>query len=260
MAPVKPGDPLKIAADDWNVMLGVADAARRGQLSMSTQPRYGSTPYGVIVPVKNGTGSDVSRFNAMAISGPIITYSDNAQNFKNEIAFDGATMSSSYLGKFAVAQETIASGKIGACLVSGVTQAEITVGDANHTHVDVDTAGGAKLVSAFGGAGQILWKESGTGTKWALIRVGTALPLNSALKQHCRFTLGAALATTDATKSATIQTQYGPGADHASTSITVRNLLTHTAGTYVFEGDSGDAGLALYDTGTTWNIIQMECP
>jgi hypothetical protein len=80
------------------------------------------------------------------------------------------------------------------------------------------------------------------------------------LKLLCRFTLGAALATSDASKSATITNQYGPGKDHSSTSITVHNLLTHTAGTYVFEGDSGDAGLAYYDIGSNWRILQMECP
>lgn len=81
-----------------------------------------------------------------------------------------------------------------------------------------------------------------------------------ARKLYCRFTLDAALATTDASKAGTIVTQYGPGGSHTTTSITVYNLLTHTAGTYVFEGDSGDAGYAFWDSGTSWRIMQMECP
>lgn len=83
---------------------------------------------------------------------------------------------------------------------------------------------------------------------------------NERKKRLCRFTLDAALATSDASKAATITHQFGEGIDHASTSITVYNLLTHTAGTYVFEGDSSDAGYAYYDSGTSWRIIQMECP
>lgn len=79
-------------------------------------------------------------------------------------------------------------------------------------------------------------------------------------KQYCRFTLGAALATTDASKSATITDQYGPGWDHSTTSITAYNLLTHTAGTYTFSGASGHAGYAFWDTGSNWRIDQMECP
>jgi len=82
----------------------------------------------------------------------------------------------------------------------------------------------------------------------------------SRAKLFCRFTLDAALATSDASKAATIQTQWGYGTDH-STSITVNNLETSTASTYVFEGDSGDAGIAIYSgSGSTWYIIQMECP
>jgi len=80
-------------------------------------------------------------------------------------------------------------------------------------------------------------------------------------KPFCRFTLNAALAVTDVSKAATIVTQYGDGLQHQSTSITVYNLLTHTAGSYVFEGDSGDAGIAAFDKASgNWYILQMECP
>jgi len=94
---------------------------------------------------------------------------------------------------------------------------------------------------------------------WMLAEDGSVA--STVVKQFCRFTLNEALTTSDDSKAATIQTQFGNGLDHASTSITVNNLLTHAEGTYVFEGDSGDAGLALYSgSGTTWYIVQMECP
>jgi hypothetical protein len=81
-------------------------------------------------------------------------------------------------------------------------------------------------------------------------------------KPLVRFTLSAALATSDASKTATITNQYGFGCDGSTSAaaITVHNLLTSTASTYVFEGDSGDAGLAMWDSGTNYRIIQMECP
>lgn len=83
----------------------------------------------------------------------------------------------------------------------------------------------------------------------------------SGYKQMCRFTLDSTLTTATQSVAATIQSQYGRGTDHSSTSITVYNLLTHTAGTYVFEGGSGDAGLAFYDEDNDkWYIVQMECP
>lgn len=83
---------------------------------------------------------------------------------------------------------------------------------------------------------------------------------DSPLKPFCRFTLNAALATSDASVAATITDQYGPGADHTTTTITVYNFLTHDAGVYQYEGDSGDAGKAYWDSGTSWHVFDMECP
>jgi len=85
--------------------------------------------------------------------------------------------------------------------------------------------------------------------------VGTQFP-----KPLVRFTLDETLGTSDAAKNATITNQYSPGMDNPGNTISVQNLLTSVGGTYVFEGDSGDAGLAFWDSGQTYIIIQMECP
>lgn len=77
-----------------------------------------------------------------------------------------------------------------------------------------------------------------------------------------RFTLAAALTTADASKTGTITNQYGPGIASPNTgagAITVHNYETKTAGTYRFEGDVGDAGEAIWDSGTNYRIIDL-CP
>src|SRR5574343_802291 len=79
-------------------------------------------------------------------------------------------------------------------------------------------------------------------------------------KAWARFTLGSALTTSASSVSGTLQTQYGLGKTNGTTSVTLYNLLSHTAGAYVFEGDNGDAGLAFLDSGSDWRIVQMECP
>lgn len=73
----------------------------------------------------------------------------------------------------------------------------------------------------------------------------------------CQFTLGATLATTDASKSATITNCNIDSLE--GDSITVYN---HPASSnYIFEGDSGDYGTAWYDQNNDkWWIVQMECP
>jgi len=86
-----------------------------------------------------------------------------------------------------------------------------------------------------------------------------------AYKQLVKFSLDAALTTAESFELATIEDQYGPGKDHPTgTAIKVWNMEVSTASTYLFEGDSGDFGLALFhrDNGTNLEfvIIQMECP
>lgn len=79
-------------------------------------------------------------------------------------------------------------------------------------------------------------------------------------KKLCRFVLDAAMATSDPTGSGLLTAQYGDGTAHSTGAISLDNLLTKTASTYLFAGTSGAAGLGYYTTGTNWRIIQMECP
>jgi len=83
-------------------------------------------------------------------------------------------------------------------------------------------------------------------------------------KHLCRFVLDGAFATSDPSALALLTNQYGEGTAHSTGEITVNNLRTHDEGLYLFAGDSGDAGLAYYDTNagtsdTSWIILQMEC-
>lgn len=104
--------------------------------------------------------------------------------------------------------------------------------------------------------------DDGAPIEWVDVNSSGRLWLNEDLnlKRRCRFTLDSALTTADASVAATITSQRGPGTEHPDTAITVHNLETSSAGTYVFEGDSGDAGWAEWDSETDWDIENMECP
>ena len=173
MAKVQLGDPLKIRAADWNKMLDVADLARSREIVYTAGSGGFPTQRGVIVPVKNNTGAVVARYHAAAIGAPVVPPGDNEQEFLNRFAFVGEDMSASYFGRFAVFQETTDVNRMGLAMIEGVTVAEITVNNIDHNRVDVDTAGGSKLVSQYYGSGEILYKETGTGTKLAIIRIGS---------------------------------------------------------------------------------------
>jgi hypothetical protein len=70
--------------------------------------------------------------------------------------------------------DPIASGSIGKARIDGIVAAKIqvTAGLEWYDHADVTHNDATKLTLLPSGAAQVLWKEEGTGTKWALIRLG----------------------------------------------------------------------------------------
>ena len=77
-----------------------------------------------------------------------------------------------HVGKFAILLEPIADGKIGVGCLGGVCPVKIDVEDEDHGYADIADAEAGNLKSCDCGAAQILWKEDGTGTKWAVVRLG----------------------------------------------------------------------------------------
>lgn len=247
MAKVSAGDPLRISAREWNTLVEVGDAWRSGLLTAVGGGPTGAAFNGVIVPVKNDTGSTIDRFHAAAIGDPLFSPTDSSQTFKNQIGggLTGETMSSSYFGKFAVFQETVANGKIGRACIHGLTVAQITVNHADHDRVDVDTAGGSKLVSQFYGAGQILYKESGTGTKWAIIRIGEFVaPMMKAIADG----------TITAGSSGTADIQFGGS---SSESISAYLNWMHNSTDCA---DEDELLVRFFQDENKWIIIGAECP
>jgi hypothetical protein len=77
-------------------------------------------------------------------------------------------------------------------------------------------------------------------------------------KPLCRFTLNEELTTSDDSATATITNQYGEGMQHPFTDeIVVLNPETELTGTYAWEGEEDDAGLAVWNTSRQWVIIKM---
>lgn len=172
---VQSGQPMRIKAQTFNTILDATRAyqerSQRGGagVSQSTQPDSN------LVLVKNNSGSDVGRFGVLGISGVLYSPTDNLDRFKNQPVLLSLFLGDrSHEGKYVVAQEPIANEKIGQALVAGVTPVQINVTNENHTHATLMYIDGSvTLHSAFYGENQILWKESGTGTKWSLVRLGS---------------------------------------------------------------------------------------
>jgi hypothetical protein len=173
---VRTGDPLRIPARAYNAFVDAAHLARRIDADTGAGPALPGAQEHLVL-VRNESGADLPRFGILGIDRPIIEpgAEGNTDEFKRRAALIGAaiTTTDEFVGRFVVAREPIASGKIGWSVIRGVTPATVNVIDEDHSHADT-YAGEQVLRSGFTGAARILWKEPGTGELLALIEMGPA--------------------------------------------------------------------------------------
>ena len=176
---VQTGDPLRIPARAYNAFVDAARdlQGRQQEIGGATRREFRQTG---IVLVKNSSGADRDRFDVLGVDGVIFTPTDNLDEFKNQVVLKGITPAEDdHLGRFVVLLEPLADGEIGRACVDGVCPARIDVQDADDRFADVKDADAASLLGGAFGAASILWKEDGTGVKWAVVRIGEepAVPL-----------------------------------------------------------------------------------
>ncbi|MHC4083452.1 MAG: hypothetical protein ACYSU2_19240 [Planctomycetota bacterium] len=173
---VRTGDPLRIPARAYNAFVDAAHLARRIDADTGAGPALPGAQEHLIL-VRNESGADLPRFGILGIDRPIIEpgAEGNTDEFKRRAALIGAaiTTTDEFVGRFVVAREPIASGKIGWSVIRGVTPATVNVIDEDHSHADT-YPDEQVLRSGFTGAARILWKEPGTGELLALIEMGPA--------------------------------------------------------------------------------------
>ncbi len=170
---VTSGEPLQIPASTYNLLM---DMARDYLASKPTVGRRFYPESQTTVSIKNNTETDLNRFAILGIDNTIITPTANLNEFKSRQTLVGSLPSSTThaSGKFAILAEMIVAGKIGQAYVSGTCQVQINITDESHAFADVKDDDATQLQSAASGPCSILWKESGTGTKWAIVRFGAS--------------------------------------------------------------------------------------
>ncbi|MBI9017379.1 MAG: hypothetical protein JEZ07_08985 [Phycisphaerae bacterium] len=163
------GQPIKIPASDYNAAMAAAEAYQK-QIS---NPSVNINPDDAdVVMVRNSSGGNLVRYAVLQIAGPMFEPAVNLDSFKDYVGFDGEAVSDDTL-PFVIVQEPIAAGEVGRALVTGITVSPILVTDDTHKYAGV-ASGVPFLQSSDSGTVTILWKQSGTGVKWAMVRLGTA--------------------------------------------------------------------------------------
>lgn len=168
------GDHVIPSREQFNTMMRAGNAHAR-QLGERPQSPADLTPSQTIVYVKNNSGSDVARFGVLGIGTVQITPTDRLASFQHLPILDGESPTTAdHTGKFVVTLEPIANGKIGRAVIDGLVQAQVDSADDAMAFADVTASDLTKLTGRCAGGAQIIYRESGTGAKWALVRIGKA--------------------------------------------------------------------------------------
>jgi len=171
---VQTGAPLRIPARDWNAAMDAARAHAESRFDGGMRPGLPEWRSWGVLPIKNSSGADRDRFDVLGISNVIFAPSASDKAFQNRPALVGVTPASGHVGgEYAVLLQPAAKGAIVDGMVIGITPCRVNVSDASHGFADVDSGVAGNLKSGETGSAQIIWKESGTGVKWAIVRVGT---------------------------------------------------------------------------------------
>ena len=208
---VTPGDRLRISADAWNGLMDLLRRTKGEGLGLGADLRQAFVQ-GDVVRVKNASSSDAPRFGVLGIDGVIFTPTDNEDEFKRQVTLKGVTPDGdNHTGKFVLLLEPIPDGKFGMAALTGVFPARLNVSAESDEYADVEDSVMTRLLTGTTGAAQVLWKESGTGEKWGVVRLGLAPPFSfTPLDGSCR--IDEANPDTAYPDTITIANQYtGPG-------------------------------------------------
>jgi len=172
MKKVSPGDRLSIPASTYNAFIDAAQANRGSQADiMSASGRVNTAG---LVYIRNDSLANIPRFGVLGIDKPIFAPEEAPNSFFNRIVLSGVfPVEGVHEGRFVILSEPLAAGKIGRGYAAGCCVAKVNVvTESAALYADIADDETEFLSCGPHGTAQILWKEEGTGEKWAIIRFG----------------------------------------------------------------------------------------
>ncbi|HRQ75596.1 MAG TPA: hypothetical protein PK098_06715, partial [Phycisphaerales bacterium] len=169
---VQRGDPLRIPAEAFNAFIDAARAHRAGQHDVDGASGGDGRWNAGVVLVRNESGQARERFQVLAIDGPMFNPENALEGFKNRVVLKATTPGNDDASRFVILLEPLAVNAIGMACVSGVCPVKVDIKDEKHDFADVRSGQAGHLTSNSGGGGaQMIWKESKTGVRWAVVRL-----------------------------------------------------------------------------------------
>jgi hypothetical protein len=144
--------------------------------------------------IQNDTGGDLLRGNIVGLGDSLIDPATDLEDFHTSYLFSGEAPAYEHWRRLAVLLEDIDDGDMGPVVVNGLARCQIDVVDATHNRAIVTNGDSTKLTSGASGPLELLYKESGTGTKWGIVNLAPGA-LSYVIVQSGSHTVGTSLST-----------------------------------------------------------------
>jgi len=172
---VNSGDDIfdHLTSNAFNAFVDAANANKGGNLNQQGGPlQYEDSPN--VIEFRNDSGSVRARYDILALTGVTFTPTTNLSSFQAQPLFTGELPTLANTGKFAILLDPVgthSTNKYGKAAISGTWVTKLLINHASHQYADI-ADGTARLTSNWYGSAKILYKESGTGEKWGVVRLG----------------------------------------------------------------------------------------
>jgi hypothetical protein len=176
---LNPGETLPVLPrDTFNTIIDSRDVIGRHKNNLKAKVPSLQNTGGVVVWVKNNSGTDVGRFGVLGIDEPIILPDENENEFSMRVALKcvtpsaGGSSEDDNRGQFVICAEPIANGKIGRAFIAGVCACKLQDNSGSNGFVEIIDGNVERLQLADTGSAVVLWKDESSGGEWAIIRLG----------------------------------------------------------------------------------------
>jgi len=170
MRKVKQGDTFNPSAGTWNSFIDAAQAHKMG--SHNVTESAGNVKGVNIITVRNSSPHDLPVFAPVLTAELAIEpVGDERQFFTDRICptFNVVPVDlAEKPGTFMILTEPILAGQCGKAMLYGVMSVRVNIIDENHFYASAEY-GTDKLSSCYDGPMKILFKQTGTGEKWAVV-------------------------------------------------------------------------------------------
>lgn len=171
LGPFHPGDPIPRESAFYTACGQAAAAHLATQTRLSGRSVLEFVPSNAIA-VKNNTGGALDRGAIIGIGETVITPTQSEDSFRSGPVFYASTPAvPDHLGKWAVLAEPLRTNGVGWAVSYGAWPVEVEFAYSDEPYADIKASTTANLQGAEGGC-RVLWKESGTGVKWAVVMLG----------------------------------------------------------------------------------------